>query len=71
MNNSLLWLLKVNPNLGGGGLLPPCAKFGISNIPQSPDILLKSGSSISDFQISGQFLMKKKVITPEPVMILK
>ena len=35
------------------------AKFGICNFSQSPDIGKKSDWSISDFRISGQFLINK------------
>ena len=35
------------------------AKLGISNLPQSPDIGQNSDSGISDFQISGQSLIKE------------
>ena len=34
-------------------------KFGISNLPQSPDIEQNSDGGISDFRISGQFLIKE------------
>ena len=34
------------------------AKFGIHNLPQSPDIGRNSHKGISDFRISGQSLMK-------------
>ena len=46
------------------------AKFGIPNLPQSPDIVQNSDVGISNFQISGQSFIKKIVTTPEPVMIL-
>ena len=36
-----------------------CAKFGIHNSPQSPDIGQNSDGGISDFQISGQSLIKE------------
>ena len=36
-----------------------CAKFGIHNSHQSPDIGKNSGRGISDFWISGQSLMKE------------
>ena len=45
-------------------------KFGIPNSPKSPDIRQNSDRCISIFWISGQSLIKKIVITPEPVMIL-
>ena len=45
-------------------------KFGIHNLPQSPNIRLNSDGGISDFPISGQSLIKETVITPKPVMIL-
>ena len=35
-----------------------CAKFGIPNLPQSSDIGKNSDRGISDFQISGQSLIK-------------
>ena len=35
------------------------AKFGIPNLPQSPDIGQNSDWGISDFQISGQFFIKE------------
>ena len=35
------------------------AKFGISNLPQSPDIGKKSDGGISNFWISGQSLIKR------------
>ena len=35
------------------------AKFGISNLPQSPDIGQNSDAGISDFQISGQSFIKE------------
>ena len=35
-----------------------CAKFGIHNLPQSLDIGQNSEGVISDFQISGQSLIK-------------
>ena len=35
------------------------AKFGIHNLPQSPDIGQNSDESISDFRISGQSLIKE------------
>ena len=35
------------------------AKFGIHNSPQSPDIGQNSDGGISDFQISGQSLIKE------------
>ena len=38
--------------------------------PQSPDIGQNPDGGISDFQISGQSLIKETVITPEPVIIL-
>ena len=38
--------------------------------PQSPVIEQNSGKNIFDFRISGQSLIKKTVITPEPVIIL-
>ena len=46
------------------------ATFGIHNLSQSPDIGQNSDGGISDFRISGQSLIKKIVIIPEPVMIL-
>ena len=36
-----------------------CAKFGIHNSPQSPDIGQNSDRGISDFQIFGQSLIKE------------
>ena len=36
-----------------------CAKFGIPNLSQSPDIGENSDGSISNFWISGQFLTNK------------
>ena len=36
-----------------------CAKFGIPNLPQSPDIGQNSDGGISDFRISGQSLINK------------
>ena len=36
-----------------------CAKFGITNLPQSPDIGQNADGDISDFQISGQSLMNE------------
>ena len=36
-----------------------CAKFGIHNLPQSPDIGQNSDGGISDFRISGQSLIKE------------
>ena len=36
-----------------------CAKFGIHNSPQSPDIGQNSDRGISDFQISGQSVIKE------------
>ena len=58
----------VNPNLGaGGGInypLPPLVavfgnnSFDIPNLIQLPDIGQNSDGSISDFQISGQSLIK-------------
>ena len=35
------------------------AEFGIPNLPQSPDIGKNSDGDISDFQISGQPLIKE------------
>ena len=35
------------------------AKFGILNLPQSLDIGQNSDKGITDFRISGQFLIKK------------
>ena len=35
------------------------AKFGISNLPRSPDIGQNSDKDISDFWISGQFLINE------------
>ena len=35
------------------------AKFGIHNLPQSPDIGQNSDGGISDFRISGQSLIKE------------
>ena len=35
------------------------AKFGIYNLSQSPDIRQNSDGGISDFRISGQFLIKE------------
>ena len=46
------------------------AKFGIHDLPQSLDIGQNSDEGISDFPVSGQFFIKKIVITLEPVMIL-
>ena len=46
------------------------AKFGISNLPQPPDIGQISEGGISDFRFSCQSLIKKIAIIPEPVMIL-
>ena len=47
------------------------AKFGIPNLPHIPDIGQNTAGGISDFQISGQSLLKVKVaITPEPMMTL-
>ena len=46
------------------------AKFGIHNLPKSPDIGQNIDGGISDFRISGQFLIKKIVTIPEPVMVL-
>ena len=37
------------------------AKVGISNLPQSPVIGQNSDGSISDFRISGQFLIKENL----------
>ena len=34
-------------------------KFGIPNLPQSPDIGQNSDKSISEFRISGQSFVKK------------
>ena len=45
-------------------------KFDIPNTPQSPDIGQNSDRGISDFRISGQSLLKKIVMPPEPVMTL-
>ena len=36
-----------------------CAKFRISNLPQSPDVGENSGGGISDFWMSGQSLINK------------
>ena len=36
-----------------------CAKFGIFNSPQSPDIGQNSREGISNFRISGQSLIKE------------
>ena len=36
-----------------------CAKFGIHDSPESPDIVQNSDGSVSDFRISGQSLIKK------------
>ena len=36
-----------------------CAKFDITNLPQSPDTGQNSDGDISDFQISGQSLMNE------------
>ena len=36
-----------------------CAKFGVPNWPQSPDIGQNSGGCISNFWISGQSLINK------------
>ena len=35
-----------------------CAKFGLPNLPQSPDNGQNLDESISNFQISGQSFMK-------------
>ena len=35
------------------------AKFGFHNSPQSPDVGQNSDGGISDFRISGQFLIKE------------
>ena len=35
------------------------AKFGIHNLPQSPDIGQNSDGGISDFRVSGQSLIKE------------
>ena len=51
-------------------LLKICAKFGIPYSSQAPNIEQNSDGVISDFRILGQSLIKKIVITPEPVMIL-
>ena len=45
------------------------SKFGIPNSSQSPDIGQNSYGGILDFPIFGQSLIKRIVITPEPVMI--
>ena len=37
-------------------------KFGISNLPQSPDTGQNSGRGISNFWISGQSLIKEHVM---------
>ena len=50
------------PNLvgaRGGDVILPRAKFGIPNLSQSPDIGQNSDGGISDFRISGQFLIKE------------
>ena len=36
-----------------------CPKFGISNLTQSPDIGQNLDGGISDFRISGQFLIRE------------
>ena len=36
-----------------------CAKFGIPNLPQPPDIGQNSDDGISNFRISGQSLIKE------------
>ena len=36
-----------------------CDKFGIPNLPQSPDIGQDSDGGISDFQISGQLFIEE------------
>ena len=46
------------------------AKPGIPNSPQSPYIGQNPDMGISNFWISGQFIIKKTVVIPEPVMIL-
>ena len=48
------------------------AKFGITNLPKSPDIVQNSDRGISDSQISGQSDQSKRniVMTLEPVIIL-
>ena len=33
-------------------------KFGIPNLPQSPDIRQNSDGGISDFRVSGQYFIK-------------
>ena len=45
-------------------------QIDIPNLPQSPNIAQNSDRSICNFWISGQSLIKKIIITPEPVMIL-
>ena len=45
-------------------------KFGITNLPQSPNIGENSDGAISGLWISNQSVIKKIVITPEPAMIL-
>ena len=47
-----------------------CAKAGIPNSPQSPDIGQNSNGGISDFRISGQSLIKVNCQTLEPVTVL-
>ena len=46
------------------------AEFGMPNSPQSPDISQNLDGGISNFQVSGQPLQTKIIITPELVMIL-
>ena len=48
------------------------AKFGITNLSKSPDIVQNSDRGISDSQISGQSDQSKRniVMTLEPVIIL-
>ena len=41
-----------------------CAKFGIHNLLQFPDITQNSGWGISDFRISGQPLLKENCYNP-------
>ena len=48
-----------------------CAKFVIPNSPQSPVIGQNSDGRIFDFHISGQSLINKIVVTPEPGVDMK
>ena len=40
-----------------------CAKIGIPNLPQCPDVRKNPYGETSNFQISGKYLLKKVVIT--------